>query len=300
MLSLEGLRVLDDAALALLEPCLAQISARAGSVERLVIHNPAADFMVGVDTPWIVGCMERDDFDAIRAFVVRGQRWLRRLDELAPLVVIAVDGLATGAGAEWLAVADAVIATPRTRIGLPETGLGIYPALGGTQRVPRRIGLAAARWMVLTGAYVTAATGLTLGWIDRVVEPSALLDAALGVQAQRVRAARVARAPEHGPTVTPFLRAFATRSLGQLSAPGSGDPESGDFELTRAAARLRRRAPIALRVADELLRASTRLSLAAGLAREIEELATVYATRDALTGLRAGAADRRAARFCGR
>lgn len=285
--------MLDRSSLTVVEQSLSEIQAR-GGLQRLVISNPAPDFMVGVDTQWIVACMQTDDFEAIRRFVEHGQWWLRELDELPLTIVFALDGLATGAGAEWLAVADAVVATPRARIGLPETGLGIFPALGGTQRVPRRIGLGAARWMVLTGEYVTAAAGRSLGWIDRVVEPTDLLDAARRVLPVRPRASQVALAPVHfGPT-TPLLRAFATRTLEQLCAEGQADPE-----LERAATHLRHRAPVALEVADRLLHDSTRLPLVEGLAREIEELATVYATRDALTGLRAGAAGRRAARFCG-
>lgn len=277
----------------MVEQSLSEIRAR-GGLQRLVISNPAPDFMVGVDTQWIVACMETDDFDAIRRFVEYGQWWLRELDELPLTVVMALDGLATGAGAEWLAVADAVVATPRARIGLPETGLGIFPALGGTQRVPRRIGLGAARWMILTGEYVTAAQGRSMGWIDRVVEAPDLLDAAKRVRPVRPRASRVPLASPHVGPATAVLRAFAARPLAELLSPHQTDPE-----LERAADRLRHRAPVALEVADRLLLESTRLPLQEGLLREIEELRTVYATRDALSGLRAGAAGRRAARFCG-
>jgi enoyl-CoA hydratase/carnithine racemase len=293
LLSLEGLRVLDRSTLAVVEQSLTEVQAR-GGLQRLVIHNPAPDFMIGVDTQWIVACMQTDDFDAIRRFVEHGQWWLRSIDALPLTVVMAVDGLATGAGAEWLAAADAVVATPRARIGLPETGLGIYPALGGTQRVPRRIGLGAARWMVLTGEYVDATAARKLGWVDRIVEADDLLDAARRVVPVRARAAHVKLAPLALGATSPLLSAFGLRSLDELM-----DLQSDAADVQRAVDHLRRRAPIALRIADELLRASTQIPLEEGLAREIEQLRTVYATRDALTGLRAGAAGRRAARFSG-
>lgn len=285
---LRGARHLDQALIEQLDATLTRAE-RAGS-RTIVFENRGPDFMVGIDARWVVERIEADDFDAIVAFVRAGQAFLRRLDATPIHTIARVRGHVTGAGAEWIAACDTVIADPASRIGLPETGLGIHPALGGTQRVPRRIGFAAARWAILTGSYLSGAAARELGWVDALEnEGPALVPR---------RAAHLTRAPLHGTTPRDaVIEAFATRPLDDLlRGPRDDDPA----DVRRALQRLSRRAPIALAVADRLLAISRQDDLVAGLEAEIEELATVYATEDALRGMRAGAEGRRATRFLGR
>src|SRR4030095_3751524 len=75
-----------------------------------------------------------------------------------------------------------------TRIGLPEVKLGIYPGWGGSVRLPRLVGAPAAMDMMLTGRKLSASAAKAIGLVDRVVEPSEMLESAIGlVQRGRVR-----------------------------------------------------------------------------------------------------------------
>lgn len=94
--------------------------------------------------------------------------------------VAAVNGVALGGGLELSLICDLRTATSEATFGLPETGLGIIPGAGGTQRIARLIGEARALDLVLTGRRVSATEALSLGLVNRVVpaeEP--LLDATL-------------------------------------------------------------------------------------------------------------------------
>ncbi len=98
-----------------------------------------------------------------------GHAVLSRVDDLRVPVVAAVNGAALGGGLELALACDLVVAAERARLGLPEITLGIIPGFGGTQRLVRRIGLARARELIYLGSMVSAADGLRLGIVDRVV-----------------------------------------------------------------------------------------------------------------------------------
>lgn len=97
--------------------------------------------------------------------------------------VAALNGLAYGGGLELALTCDLRIAAAEARLALPEIKLGEFPATGGTQRLPRLIGLARARSFMLLGEPVTAAEGQTFGLVDRVVPAGDVLPTALAVAA---------------------------------------------------------------------------------------------------------------------
>ncbi|CAF2126566.1 unnamed protein product [Brassica napus] len=92
--------------------------------------------------------------------------------------VAAIDGLALGGGLELSMACHARISAPGAQLGLPELQLGVIPGFGGTQRLPRLVGLTKALEMILTSKPVKAEEGHTLGLIDAVVPPAELLNAA--------------------------------------------------------------------------------------------------------------------------
>ncbi|KAJ4903702.1 Peroxisomal fatty acid beta-oxidation multifunctional protein MFP2 [Raphanus sativus] len=92
--------------------------------------------------------------------------------------VAAIDGLALGGGLELAMACHARISTPGTQLGLPELQLGVIPGFGGTQRLPRLVGLTKALEMISTSKPVKAEEGHSLGLVDTVVPPAELLNAA--------------------------------------------------------------------------------------------------------------------------
>jgi enoyl-CoA hydratase len=107
-------------------------------------------------------------------------------------LLAAVSGYCLGGGCELAMLCDLIFASETARFGLPETGLGVIPGMGGTQRLPRRIGQALAMDMILTGRQLSAAEALGAGLIARVLPADQLL--AQTLDAARTIAARPALA----------------------------------------------------------------------------------------------------------
>ncbi|HEX2780389.1 MAG TPA: fatty acid oxidation complex subunit alpha FadJ [Gemmatimonadaceae bacterium] len=110
-----------------------------------------------------------------------GQALLDRLEKLRVPVVAAINGACLGGGLESALACAYRIASdnPKTVLALPEVQLGLIPGAGGTQRLPRTIGLTAALDMILTGKNVRAKKALQLGLVDELVHPAILRDVAV-------------------------------------------------------------------------------------------------------------------------
>ncbi|MDQ6622229.1 MAG: 3-hydroxyacyl-CoA dehydrogenase NAD-binding domain-containing protein [Verrucomicrobiota bacterium] len=116
----------------------------------------------------------------LRAFIADGQKVFNRLAALKVPTVAAIHGACAGGGYEITLACDYRIASndPATKIGLPETTLGLVPAWGGATRLPRLIGIDAAAEVITKGKLHSAADALKLGLVDAVVPREQLLDAA--------------------------------------------------------------------------------------------------------------------------
>ena len=123
-----------------------------------------------------------------------GQLMLQRLEDLRPPVVAAIHGPCLGGGLEAVLACAYRIATdhPKTVLALPEVQLGLIPGAGGTQRLPRTVGLRAALDLILTGKNVRAKKALQIGLIDELVHPSILRDVALD-RAKQLAEGRIKR-----------------------------------------------------------------------------------------------------------
>jgi enoyl-CoA hydratase len=104
-----------------------------------------------------------------RAFSELGHRAMRALEELAQPVVAAVGGYCLGGGLELALACDFIVASETAQFGQPEINLGVLPGFGGTQRLPRRVGVARARELVYLGERIDAPRALAIGLVDRVV-----------------------------------------------------------------------------------------------------------------------------------
>ncbi len=128
-----------------------------------------------------------------------GQAGFDRLERYPKPVVVAVHGACLGGGLEWAMACHYRVASadPKTTLGLPEVQLGLLPGAGGTQRLPRLIGIAAALDLILAGKSVKARKALKLGLVDEVVPVPLLLQVA-EARARALASGELARhAPGH-------------------------------------------------------------------------------------------------------
>jgi enoyl-CoA hydratase len=137
----------------------------------ILIRGNGPSFCSGRDTS-VLGHRTRDESDF--HFVRRAQEGrLRMLDSTKPIIA-AVKGGAIGGGCEIALAADIRIADTTLKMALPEINYGLLPDTGGTQLLTALIGPSRAKYLVMTGNKIDAATALEWGAVDFVVEPEAL------------------------------------------------------------------------------------------------------------------------------
>ena len=160
-----------------LDALVAELDARP-EVRGVVLRSGKSDnFIAGADIK---------DFTTIRSALEgetlsrEAQGVLGRLEAVPVPVVAAIHGSCLGGGLETALACRHRIASddPKTVVGLPEVTLGILPAMGGTQRLPRLIGLAASLDLILTGRSLKATRALKAGVVDEVVPAAVLVTAA--------------------------------------------------------------------------------------------------------------------------
>jgi enoyl-CoA hydratase len=104
-----------------------------------------------------------------------GQSALHEIETLGKPVIAAVNGFALGGGCELALACHLRFASENARIGLPEVGLGIIPGYGGTQRLPRIVGLGRALELITTARAIDAHEALRIGLVNAVLPPAELL-----------------------------------------------------------------------------------------------------------------------------
>src|SRR5215472_3607855 len=136
------------------------------SVRAIVVTGAGEKaFCAGADLKERQGMSEND----VRAQVALYRSELGPLDHSPKPVIAAINGVALGGGLELALVCDLRVAAAHAELGLPETSLGIIPGAGGTQRLPRLVGEARAKEVILLARRIKATEALSWGLVNRVV-----------------------------------------------------------------------------------------------------------------------------------
>ncbi len=143
----------------------------------IIITGAGKAFVAGADIS------QMKDFGAVegKAFGVYGNSVFMAIENSPKPVIAAINGFALGGGNELALSCDMRIASSKAKFGQPEVGLGITPGFGGTQRLPRTVGKAKAMELILTGKTIKADEALSIGLVNKVVEPEALMDEAMAL-----------------------------------------------------------------------------------------------------------------------
>jgi enoyl-CoA hydratase len=145
--------------------------------------NVAAIILTGSEKAFAAGAdireMKDKTFDEVRA-----ENFLSDWDHINSIskpLIAAVSGFALGGGCEFALACDTIIAADNAKFGLPETGLGIIPGGGGTQRLVRALGKARAFDLMVTGRILTAEEAFQAGLVARIVPLDDLMVEAMGL-----------------------------------------------------------------------------------------------------------------------
>ncbi|MCB9753521.1 MAG: enoyl-CoA hydratase/isomerase family protein [Myxococcales bacterium] len=132
-------------------------------------------FVAGAD----IAAMATMSVDEARAFASEGHALGEKLAALPLPVVAAVNGFALGGGCEIALACDFIYASENAKFGQPEVNLAVIPGFGGTQRLLRRVGLARALELCMTGAIIRADEALRIGLVNRVLPAGEVVAAAV-------------------------------------------------------------------------------------------------------------------------
>src|SRR5207248_9154373 len=167
-----------------------------GSIRALIITSAKKWILIaGADLKTL---LKQAQSGEMRDFIAHGQRILNRIVALKIPTVAAIHGACAGGGYEITLACDYRIATddPATRVGLPETTLGLLPAWGGCARLPRLIGAEKAAEVILNGKLYSAQEALKLGLVDEIAPRDQLIDAARKKLAEGKRKPSASAKPE--------------------------------------------------------------------------------------------------------
>jgi enoyl-CoA hydratase len=182
---------------------------------RVVILTGAGEkaFVAGADIKYMTGL----DVDEAKAWGALGHETTRLLEAMPKPTIAAINGFALGGGCELALACDLRYASSTAKLGQPEIGLGIIPGWGGTQRLPRVVGLGVAKELLYTGRSVDAEEAVRIGLVNGIHDP--VLD----------KAREVARQLEgKSPVALRVLKRLANRALGG-DHPANLDAEAGSF-----------------------------------------------------------------------
>src|SRR5947208_7633076 len=172
-----GANIFDAATLEELNEHLDAIEKDASLRGLIIASAKKSIFVAGADLKALLQAAKTGE---MRGFIERGQQVFNRLADLKIPTVTAIHGASAGGGYEVALACDYRVTSedPATRIGLPETTLGLIPAWGGCTRLPRLIGSAKAAEVILKGKLYSAQEALKLGMVDEVASHDQLLDRA--------------------------------------------------------------------------------------------------------------------------
>ena len=177
----EALNALNSTVIAELEQVVTELE-NDGTVRCMILTGEGRSFVAGAD----IGEQYPLDLDGGRRWGQRGSALLRRIEKLEFPTIAAVNGFALGGGCELAMSCDIILAAgPNAegkggaKFGQPEVGLGITPGFSGTQRLPRRVGIAKAKELIFSGKMIRADEAEKIGLVNAVYAPEALMDGAL-------------------------------------------------------------------------------------------------------------------------
>jgi len=250
----------------------------------IILETTGKAFVAGADIKFFVDCIKEDRLQDNYEFTAFSHEVYNRIDDIKKLVVAKMDGLALGGGFELAMSTDVIVATPKAVMGFPETGLGIYPAMGGTQRTSRFIGKELAKYLIFTGKQISAKDAFDIGLVDYIFAPDEVDDKILSLAKEGKLVPKKGKETEELSDDWKKLKdLFKDENIEGLL--GSKYLDSDDPLIAKTAKILAGKAPIALKLVNKIMDEGYEKPLKEGLKEELIHNIEIFATKDALTGL---------------
>jgi len=176
----KALNALNSETLTELNEVLADIEERNDIKVVILTGDGEKSFVAGADIAEMVNFTAAE----ARAFGMRASEPFFKLMNMRQVTIAAVNGFALGGGCEISMACDIRIASDNARFGQPETGLGIIPGFGGTQRLARLVGMGRAKELIFTCDTIKADEAYRIGLVNKVVPQAELMDTAKAMAAK--------------------------------------------------------------------------------------------------------------------
>ena len=260
-------------------------------ISTIVIEGSGKAFVAGADVKFFVDKIKDNSFKEIYDFTAHGHNVLNKIENSPKITIALTTGLSLGGGLELALSCDYRIGTNKTQMRFPETNIGIYPGLGGTQRTVRICGIEVARYAVLAGNFLNAETAKAFGLITDLVNQNEILNTVNKIvsKGKPINKYGSQKIDDTNSIVT-FAKGFYSNINIKDILEGSKPKDILNLDqnmVSRQMKLLSYTAPIALKTAAELLEIanSNNISLTEGLSEELNYLEEIFSTNDALEGL---------------
>jgi enoyl-CoA hydratase len=151
------------------------VAAEDSEVKVIIFSGNGNSFCAGAD----IKEMNFNSLEEVEVFLKKIHALFNKIENIEKPTIAAINGYALGGGCELALLCDIRIASERSTIGVPEIKMGFLPGAGGTQRLPRLIGIGNALEMLFTGEPLDANSAYRIGLFNKVVEHGKLMDEAL-------------------------------------------------------------------------------------------------------------------------
>ncbi len=249
-------------------------------VKTVIFTGMGGTLVSGPPRSFLVDRLKEGDPEGILSHYKRILGLFSRISELPKITIARARGAVMDGGFEFCLACRFLIASPRSIFSFPEAGIGILPAMGGTQRLPRKAGKSIGKYLIMTGEVLTAEAAERLGVADAVVDD----DDAVPMLTVNLSGSESLLSDESGPSDEELvaIQMFGpARCLKTLK----GERESDDPVETRVISALADKAPCAVTLINKLIDDGLGLETTKALAFELSAFKLILGTKDALVGL---------------
>lgn len=253
-------------------------------VKGIAIQGAGKAFVAGADIKFFIECIQHNQIEKNVTFTRKGHELFRRFETSEKITIAVLDGLSLGGGSELALSCQAIVATSQGSLAFPESGLGIYPGLGGMLRMNKHINKELTKYFVFTGKGLSAQMAKDLGIVTELTDMEKIEETIEKIVA-------IGKVDKYSDRMIPvsfneIVDAFTEENVERMlnGQQPLGVSETFGEKMTKI---LSYKGSIALEMINELINQQSALTIDEGIELELSYLVGIFKTDDALIGLSA-------------